>query len=202
MNPLIEQLLVVQERDQRTKAHRLQEKAVPAERAALEAKRESAKAAFEALRDRAKHNEVERRKLEVEAQSKRDAIGRYRSQQSQTRKNEEYQALVHEISRAEEEIRAIEDRELDLMEEAEKLRVEVKSGEAELKRTNESIAQQLKDLDDKSANLSKRLEELVAERAKLAAAIDPEILSMSASSRARATWPSCRWNMRFARVAI
>ena len=108
MNPLIEQLLVVQDRDQRTKAHRLQEKAVPAERAALEAKREAAKAAFEALRDRAKHNEIERRKLEVEAQSKRDAIGRYRSQQSLTRKNEEFQALLHEISRAEEEIRGIE----------------------------------------------------------------------------------------------
>jgi uncharacterized protein len=178
MNPLIEQLLVVQDRDQRTKAHRLQEKAVPAERAALEAKREAAKASFEALRDRAKHNEVERRKLEVEAQSKRDAIGRYRSQQSLTRKNEEFQALLHEITRAEEEIRGIEDRELDLMEEAEKLGVEVKAGEAELKRTNESIAQQLKDLDEKSANLGKRLEELVAERAQLAAAIDPEILSL------------------------
>ena len=178
MNPLIEQLLVVQERDQRTKAHRLQEKALPTERAALESKRETAKAAFDALRERAKHIEVERRKLEVEAQTKRDAIGRYRSQQSQTRKNEEYQALVHEISRAEEEIRAIEDRELDLMEEAEKLGVEVKTGEAELKKTNESISQQLKDLDEKSANLSKRLEELAAERAKLAEAIDPEMLSL------------------------
>ncbi len=64
------------------------------------------------------------------------------------------------------------------MEEAEKLGAEVKAGEAELKKTNESIAQQLKDLDEKSANLSKRLDELVAERATLAAAIDPEILSL------------------------
>ena len=178
MNPLIEQLIVVQDRDQRTKAHRLQEKALPTERAALESKREAAKAAFDALRDRAKHNEIERRKLEVEAQTKRDAIARYRSQQAQTRKNEEYQALVHEISRAEEEIRVIEDHELDLMEEAEKLGAEVKAGEAELKKTNESISQQLKDLDEKSANLGKRLEELAAERARLAEAIDPEMLSL------------------------
>jgi predicted nucleic acid-binding Zn-ribbon protein len=178
MNPLIEQLLVVQDRDQRIKAHRLQERNVPTERSALEAKREAAKGAFEALRDQAKHNEVERRKLEVEAQAKRDAIGRYRSQQTQTRKNEEYQALLHEIQRAEEEIRVIEDRELDLMEEAEKLATEVKGGEAELKRTNDSIVQQLKDLDEKSANLTKRLAELVTERATLAGTIDPEMLSL------------------------
>lgn len=178
MNPLIEQLLVVQDRDQRIKAHRQQEKAVPGERTALEAKREAAKTAFEAMRDRAKHNEIERRKLEVEAQTKRDAIARYRTQQSQTRKNEEYQALLHEISRAEEEIRGIEDCELDLMEEAEKLSAEVKSGEAEFKRTGEQITQQLKDLDAKSASLAARLQELQAERAGLATAIDPDTLSL------------------------
>src|SRR5262249_44538379 len=178
MNPLIEQLLVVQDRDQRIKAHRAQDKAIPTERSTLEAKRESAKSSFEAMRDRAKHNEVERRKLEVEAQTKRDAIARYRQQQSQTRKNEEYQALLHEISRAEEEIRQIEDRELDLMEEAEKLSVEVKSGEAELKKATDQIRQQLKELEAKSANLASRLQELVAERATLAAAIDPETLSL------------------------
>ena len=158
MNPLIEQLLVVQDRDQRIKAHRAQEKAVPTERTALEARREAAKAGFETLRDRAKHNEVERRKLEVEAQTKRDAIARYRQQQSMTRKNEEFQALLHEITRAEEEIRKIEDHELDLMEEAEKLAAEVKAGEAEFKKTGDSIAQQLKDLEAKSANLGTRLQ--------------------------------------------
>lgn len=178
MNPIIEQLLVIQDRDQRIKAHRAHEKAVPIERAALEEKRESAKAAFEALRDRAKHNEVELRKLEVEAQAKRDAIARYRSQQSLTRKNEEFQALNHEIKGAEDEIRSIEDRELDLMEEAEKLKAEVKTGDAELKATNASIAGQLKDLDEKTSNLAARIAELVVERATLAGAIDDETLSL------------------------
>ena len=178
MNPIIEQLLVVQDRDQRIKAHRAQEKAVPLERTSLEAKRESAKTAFEALRDKAKHNELELRKLEVEAQAKRDAIARYRSQQSLTRKNEEFQALNHEIKGAEDEIQLIEDRELDLMEAAEKLKAEVKTGDAELKQTNATIADQLKDLDDKTANLAARLAELEAERATLAGAIDPDILSL------------------------
>ena len=178
MNPLIEQLLVVQDRDQRIKAHQAQDKAVPTERAAMESKRASVKAAFEALRERAKHNEVERRKLEVEAGAKRDSIARYRTQQMQTRKNEEFQALLHEIQGAETEIRAIEDRELDLMEEAEKLGAEVRAGEADMKQANESIARQLKDLDEKAANLTKRLAELVAERGTLAGAVDPDTLSL------------------------
>lgn len=178
MNPIIEQLLVLQDRDQRIKSHRAQEKAVPTERAALEAKREATKAAFETLRDQSKHNEVERRKLEVEAQTKRDSIAKYRTQQTQTRKNEEFQALIHEIQAAETEIRAIEDRELDLMEAAEKLGVELKAGDAELKHANESIARQLKDLDDKAANLAKRLAELAVERETLASAVDPDTLSL------------------------
>ncbi len=178
MNPLIEQLLVLQDRDQRIKAHRAQDKAIPTERAALEAKRESVKAAFEALRDKSKHNEIERRKLEVEAQAKRDSIARYRTQQMQTRKNEEFQALLHEIQGAETEIRGIEDRELDLMEVAEKLSAEVKAGDAEMKQANESIARQLKDLDEKAASLTKRLAELMAEREILAAKVDPDTLSL------------------------
>ncbi len=178
MNPIIEQLLVLQDRDQRIKSHRAQEKAIPTERAALEAKREATKAAFETLRDQSKHNEVERRKLEVEAQAKRDSIAKYRTQQTQTRKNEEFQALIHEIQAAETEIRGIEDRELDLMEAAEKLGAELKAGDAELKQANETIARQLKDLDDKAANLAKRLAELVAERETLASAVDPDTLSL------------------------
>src|SRR5450432_1946831 len=178
MNPIIEQLLVVQDRDQRIKAHRAQDKAIPSERAALEAKREATKAAFDALRDQSKHNEVERRKLEVEAQAKRDSIARYRTQQTQTRKNEEFQALIHEIQGADTEIRAIEDRELDLMEAAEKLGVVNEAAAAELKQANETIARQLKDLDEKATNLTKRLAELVAERETLAGAVDPDTLSL------------------------
>ena len=65
----------------------------------------------------------------MEAQAKRDLIARYRQQQLQTRKNEEYAALAHEIEAAEKIIASVEDRELDLMEELEKLTPQLATAE-------------------------------------------------------------------------
>ena len=77
---------------------------------------------LDASKLRAKQIEVERKKLEVEAGAKRDNINRFKTQQFQTRKNEEFQALSNEIKRFEKDIETIEDKELELMEELERLK--------------------------------------------------------------------------------
>ena len=174
MLPLIEKLLILQDRDQKIKAHKAQDKALPVEKAAVEARRKSAREACEKVRDSLKANELERRKLQGDAQIKRDAIGRYRSQQNLTRKNEEFQALVHEITRAEADISSLEDRELELMEAAETLTKQVKEAEAELTRTLKTCDEQEKALEEKTRNLAGRLDVLVAERAKAASELEEE----------------------------
>src|SRR5579862_7532464 len=117
MLPEVEQLLILQDRDQKLRTLRTELKMLPLERKELEARLASSSAGLESVKQKSRELEVERKKLEVEAQAKRDAIAKFRTQQFQTRKNEEFQALGNEIKRAGDDIQAIEDRELDVMEE-------------------------------------------------------------------------------------
>ena len=52
---------------------------------------------MDAVKTKIKLVETERKKLELEVDSKKQQIERYSLQQFQTKKNEEYRALAHEI---------------------------------------------------------------------------------------------------------
>lgn len=63
---------------------------------------------------------MKRKELESEVGSRRTRIQKYNQQKLETKKNEEYQAITHAIGTIEKEITGIEDRELELMEAADK----------------------------------------------------------------------------------
>jgi len=105
-----------------------------------------------------------------------ESISRFKTQQYQTRKNDEFQALGHEIERYENEIRKIEDDELELMVEADKVKIDLAEEEQKAGAVKESIARQTTDLDEKSKALQSRLEELTRESADLAGKIDEDLL--------------------------
>jgi len=128
-------------------------------------------------KQQAKTMEVEKKKLEVEAQAKRDQIGKFKGQQFQTRKNEEFQALSNEIKHAEEDIQKIEDRELELMDQIEKQRVIGAGADKESARIKNMLNQQLVDIDAKAKVIESQVEELEAERKKLAEGIDEDLLN-------------------------
>ena len=108
----IEQLLTLQDRDRKIRALKNEIKLAPLQRKDLDARLAAAQHQLDAVKLKGKEIEVERKKLENEAQSKRDQIAKYNTQKFQTRKNEEFQALTNEIKRFEEEVRLVEDREL------------------------------------------------------------------------------------------
>ena len=122
--PELEKLLVLQEREQRQMRLSKELGAWPNEMKALEQKRVEVRAGAERKRLEAQSAEVERKKLELEAEAHRSKVARYKIQQFETRKNEEFAALGTEIQREEKEVQEIEDRELDLMALGEKARKE------------------------------------------------------------------------------
>lgn len=172
----IEKLLALQDRDQRLRTFRTELQNIPEERKAKEKLIADSAARLEVAKTRFRAIEVEKKGLEVDAQAKRDAIARYKTQQLQTRKNEEYTALKHEIEAAEKIISGVEDKELDLMDEAEKLRPEIASAEKIHAEEKARIEQVLAGLDAKKTNLDARITELVAERAKMTDGIDEDLL--------------------------
>jgi uncharacterized protein len=177
MLPEIEQLLIIQDRDQKIKAHQLELISVPLERQRVEQTLKNRTEAFDQLKLRGREIEVRRKKLELDANTRRDTIAKYKTQQSQTRKNEEFQAIGQSIARLEQEIEQIEDEEIVLMEQGEAASRETQQSEAELKTSRTQAEQQLAALSKKQEALEQRLRETAAEREGLAAAIDPDLLS-------------------------
>lgn len=176
MLPEIEKLLVLQDRDRKIRALKTELKLAPSEKKSIDEKLAASTKQLEAAKLKGKEIEVTRKNLENDVQSLREKIGKYNAQKFQTRKNEEYQALTNEITRFEGEIRAIEDRELELMESAEQQRATIADSEKSHAEVKSQVARQSQILDDKIAAIGAQLKDLEAERAKLAEAIDEDLL--------------------------
>jgi uncharacterized protein len=172
----LEQLLVLQDRQQKIRQIQTEIKTLPLERAHLESQLAVSAAGVELLKQKGRQVEVERKKLELDVGTRTESISRLKTQQYQTRKNDEFQAIGHEIERYENEIRKLEDQELELMIEADKLRAEIEAADKNARAAKESISRQLTDLETKSKALGSQQQELEAERETLAAQIDADLL--------------------------
>ncbi|HSP63895.1 MAG TPA: hypothetical protein VLQ90_12990, partial [Pyrinomonadaceae bacterium] len=115
MQPELEQLLILQDREQKIRQIRAEVKALPLQRAQLENQIAANAAGLEALKQKAMHTEVDRKKLELDVGTRTQSINRLKTQQYETRKNDEFRAIGNEIERYEQEIQQIEDQELELM---------------------------------------------------------------------------------------
>ncbi len=172
----IEKLLKLQDRDQRLRAFQTELANIPLERQAREKQIADSAARLELAKTRAKAIEVEKRSLEVEAQAKRDTIVRYKQQQSQTRKNEEFTAFNHEIANAEKIVSGIEDKELELMDEAEKLRPVITEAEKIHNEEKTKLEHVIQNLEEKKINIEARMADLKKERQEATVGVDEDVL--------------------------
>ena len=115
----LEQLLILQDRAQKIRQVEAELKTLPQERKTLDAQAAAAAAHLESLRQRGRQIEVEKKKLELDVGTRNDSIAKLRTQQYETRKNDEFSAMGREIERYQKEISGLEDQELDLMEQRE-----------------------------------------------------------------------------------
>ena len=187
MHPELEQLLVLQDRQQKIKQIQTEIKTLPLQRNDLESQLAASAAGVEALKQKRRQVEMDRKKLELDVGTRAETISRLKTQQYQTRKNDEFQAIGHEIERYENEIRRLEDEELEVMLEADTLKAEIEAAEITAKATKESISRQLNDLETKSETLESRQEELAKEREALARWLPADGSShMATTARCRA----------------
>jgi len=174
----LEQLLVLQNRQQKIRQIQTEKKTMPQQRQNLEAQLAASAAALNALKSKAQHVEMDRKKLELDAGTRRESINRLKTQQYETRKNDEFRAIGNEIERYEKEIQQIEDQELELMDQAEKLKGELAIEEKKASGARESITRQMADLEEKGKTLEGQLNQLTAERAEIAGKVEEELLSL------------------------
>ena len=168
----IEKLLILQDRDRTIRRVQQELGYIGPERETLRARAVSAQTQLDAAKLHVKQIESERKRLELDVEEKKTHIERYANQQLQTRKNEEYRALAHEIELCKETIVKIEDQEIVLMEQGEAAQKEVARATQEDNEAKKLAENQIAQLDQREENLKKELAELQNGRAELAAAVE------------------------------
>jgi predicted nucleic acid-binding Zn-ribbon protein len=174
----IRDLLVLQDRDRRLLSLAKELERLPQEEAKAKAKLAGDQAAVTAAAEAVKTNELAVKKVELDAETRRNTIQRLKIQQFETRKNDEYTALGHEVKRYEAEVDGLETRELELMEESDRLRGVLAEAEAALKKTRGFVDEDLASLAERKKNLQDETAELRAERDRLAGQADPSVLPL------------------------
>ncbi len=178
MRPDLEALLILQDRDQKIKILSSQQKNLPRDKKMLEDKLAAARQSLDQTKQRVKENEVEKRKLELEVEGKRSAINRFKTQQQATRKNEEYQALTNEIKHFEDEIQALEDQELEIMERADELKRVSVVADKDFTKVEGILKEQLSKLEAGATATTDRLQELQTEHITLAKGVPEEVVEL------------------------
>ncbi len=163
----IEQLLVLQDRDRRLIRLRIEVADIDPQRRLVQTRHTNAEAEFEKAKLTGQQLESERKRLELEVESKKEQIAKYAAQQWLTRKNEEYKALSHEIETCKAAISSLDDQQIVLMEKIEAAERQVAAAAEILRKAKADSAVQLQQLAEAETRLRKQLAD--AEDARAAA---------------------------------
>ncbi len=164
MDPEIEKLLILQDRDSKRWQTEHQLALLPRERQNLEAKIAGEKSDLQSAREAFKAREVRRRELEKEIQEAEEKVLKYKTQQMQVKKNEEYQALNHEIETTQTRIGELEEEEIRVL-------LDIDESQEKLTATEKSSAERITLLEKELSALKAREETFKTDLVALKAAV-------------------------------
>ena len=159
----LEKLLILQDRDARRIALEQQQKAVPRDIAATEQKIAGEKATIDGARLEVRELESKKKLLETEVGSAEERVAKYKNQQMQVRKNDEFQALGHEIATTQAAISALEEQELEVMYRIDEAKKKFATAEAVLKQNISGHEMRIRTLKERESTLAAELKAALAE---------------------------------------
>lgn len=176
--PVVRQLIALQECDQKIRAFEKDLKDMPRLQQHARERLSDDEAALAKARGAVQDIEVKIKNIELDVGTRRTSIARLKDQQFATRKNEEFQALGHEITRYESDVTKLEDQELEFMDQLEKAKPPVVAANAKLTDTKKLVEEELKELGEREQALKTRLAELKTQRVQTASEIEPDALGL------------------------
>ena len=162
-------LLILQDRDRRLLALARDLGKLPDNEARAKAKLAGDKAAVAKAHQALLDCELRVKKIELDAETRRTTIKRLKSQQFETRKNEEFVALGHEITRYEKDLDDFETKELEAMEEVDGFRNTYKAAETALTSTAKLVEDELEMILQRHQRMEADRKEILIERETLLA---------------------------------
>jgi uncharacterized protein len=163
LNPVIQSLLILQDRDLKRLGLEAQLKAIPDDIARVEQKIAAEKAAIDAAKAQLRELELKKKAIETEIGTAEEKVGRYRTQQLSIRKNDEYQALGQEINTMQTQISELEGQELEVMYAIDEAKKKFAAAEAELKANITGHETRIKTFREREVSLAAELKSVQIE---------------------------------------
>jgi len=176
MSHPLEAIYALQKKDRKLIKIMREIRDIPQRKKDIEAQLAGSKQKLEVALDSRKHTEATLKEQELEVETLNEKVEKYKNQQMEASTNEQYRAFVKEIGVVEDEIKALEEKEIQLMESLEKGKTIVDECEEKLNGEKAGIADELAELDERAAALTERLEKMKADRARAAAECDRSLL--------------------------
>lgn len=178
MQDEVRALLILQDRDRRLLALAKDLAKLPQDEARAKAKLAGDEAAVAKAHQALLDCELRVKKIELDAETRRTTIKRLKLQQFETRKNEEFVALGHEIVRYEKDLDDFETLELEAMEEVDGFRQAHKAAEAARAVTRKLVEEDLATVAQRHERMLADQADVTAERAKLLANVPESVLPL------------------------
>ena len=176
MLPEIEQLLIIQDRDQKITKLNSDIERLPLEEQQAKQRLKSVIESVNSAESEIKSNEVEISKIELDIDTRKDSITKLKNQQLETKKNEEFAAMEHSITNYQDEISKLEDSQLELMEKGEELNTSLEEANEIHEKEQKVVDAELAIIKERKIQFSKKIEELKSDREKIASNIDNDLL--------------------------
>jgi uncharacterized protein len=185
LHPAIPVLLELQKTDSEIAALRANLEAAPKRIRENDAKLNGARAAVATAKEALAQLIATRKKSDFEVAEWRERVKKFKSQTSAVKTNEAYKALLHEIANAETEIGKLEDVQLEQMMISEEAEKKVKSAEAALAESENTISAERRQIENAAREVNRKMLADISVREKLAAQIPEEVLNIYARAAKR-----------------
>ena len=139
---------------------------IPKQKQKFEIHKQRLAAELEESEQRYKRLQIEQREAEVDIEQKQELIRKYDGQLLAVKKNEEYQALLHEIEMLKKQIGVKEERIIAIM-------LEIDEAKDHLEEDRKRIAAEVEGLDNECTQVDEELAATMAERQRLEAEREP-----------------------------
>lgn len=176
MDPKIKDLLNLQDYDVERLKVKSQLEALPVDIQRVKGVIDDVRATEKTLKDQIKQLELKRNDLDRQLHEAEDKVRKYKTQQIDVKKNEEYQALSATIERENHNIDALADAQLEALAEIDELQKELKAFEAENLKQIHVYEEQIKYLEKQEDELKTRCIDLQRSVEEASKFVDPVYL--------------------------
>ncbi len=178
MLPELEKLLVLHNRDSRRYALQAELIQLPKDEARVQNHLRTDLATVASVKEKIQANAMEIKTVDLDIGTRKNTLERLKTQQFETKKNEEFKALESEVERYNDQVDELETSQLELMEVADELNEQLEKAQDALSKTQALVDEELAGFQKKRENCETEIKELEAERDELSTDISGPTLTL------------------------